>query len=171
MEHTPDTEVNGESSTEFAPLHNWPAILDEVEMMHPVLRILLRYRELIRIAIHGAGGYSLLTGLNTYIAGDLRFDGPSYATAVDLAQAVGLPPAALWGVSVFAFGVLTLVPVRKVSMCGLFAVAAWSSFMAGSHLISANYQPLAGISGIYAHAFIALVMTGLFIVRMIDRRI
>ena len=95
MQPGPRREVNDDSTAEPPPLPNWPAILDEVEMLHPVVRILLRYRELIRVAIYGAGIYSLLMGLNTWIAGDVRFSGPSYATAVDFAQVVGALMAAL----------------------------------------------------------------------------
>lgn len=149
----------------------WTDVLDNVELIHPIIRVLLRYRDMIRVAIRGVGLYGLILGAGTWIGGDIRMMGPSYRTTVDFAEAVGGAPAVVWGASAFVFGVLALAPFRKASMCGLFGIVVWSAFLAISHLVSANIEPLAGVSGIFGHGFISLVVLGLFVVRMVDRKI
>lgn len=165
----PDDVDKEQRGDDYLPL--WLDLVDGVELLHPVVRALLRYRQMIRVMTTGVGLYSIALGAGTYIGGDVRFGGPTYRTAIDLAVMVGQAPAALWGVSAFIFGCLALAPWRKVSMCGLFGIVVWSAFLAISHLVSANIEPLAGVSGIFGHGFIALAVLGLFVVRMIDRKI
>lgn len=163
--------VDEDSATGRQPITDWTAILDEIDLLHPIIRVLLRYRQMIRMAVQGAGVYSIGVGMGTYFSGELRLENPSWTVAVDFADIFAVDPNVFWGASAIAFGLTVLVPVRKVSMCGLFAVIVWSTFLALSHLVSINLEPLAAVSGIYAHSFIALVVTGLFTVRLVDRRI
>ena len=140
-------------------------------LLHPAAVLLVRYRQLVRGAFSGAALYGLIVGLATLLGGDDRFWGPSYKSAMDMAESIGASPSVLWGVSVMVFGALGLIPIRKVALCGLYGVAAWSAVFAISFLVSINQHPLAGMSGVAAHGFIAIIMTGLIVVRIVDPKI
>ncbi len=140
-------------------------------LLHPATVMLVRYRALVRGAFRGVAIYGIAVGLATWLGGDRRMWGPSYKGAVDIAETVGASPSVLWGVSVAIFGLLALTPNRKVALWGLYGVAAWSGIFAIGFLVAVHEQPLAGMSGIFAHLLIALVVTGLIVVRLVDRRI
>lgn len=137
-------------------------------LLHPVAVLLVRYRALVRTAFRAAGLYALLLGVATVFGGDERMMGPSYKSAWDIAESVGASPSVLWGVSVALAGLVALVPTRRVALWGMYAVAAWSALFAISFGLSVNTQPLAGVTGIFGHGFIAVVMTGLIVVRKVD---
>lgn len=139
--------------------------------LSPAAILLVRYRRLVKKAYLGIGVYALMVGMATLLSGDMRMQGPSYGAARTIAESVGSSPSVLWGVTVALAGVTTLVPHRKVSLCGLYGVAAWSTLFALSFLLSVNEYPLAGVSGIFAHSFIAVVVMGIGVVRMVDRAV
>lgn len=137
--------------------------------VHPLAVVLIRYRQLIRMAVRGVGFYALGVGLATFWGGDIRMEGPSYSTAKDVAVALGASPAAFWGIAAMIAGGMALARPRKVSLWGLYGIVAWSLLFAGSFLVSVNTHPLAGVSGPWAHGFIAVMATGLIVMRMVDR--
>jgi hypothetical protein len=139
--------------------------------VHPAAILVIRYRSLIRQASHGAGLYALLVGVATFWGGDQRMMGPSYITSSDVAESMGASPSVLWGVSAMLVGALALLPHRKVSLCGLYGVVAWSVVFGLSFLVSVNTEPLAGVSGVFGHGFIAVMVTGLIVVRIVDPRV
>lgn len=133
-----------------------------------VASLVVKYRQLIRGGIVAAGIYAIALGLGTLIGGDVRLAGPSYTSASQLAAAFGVSPSLFWGASSILVGALTLAPRRKVSQCGLFALVILSTFLAVSFLASANVAPLAGVSGIFAHWYIAVVALALWMARVVD---
>lgn len=144
---------------------------DPLEPVHPAAVILVRYRNLIRMAWRGACLYAILLGVATFWGGDERFQGHSYEHAERLADYAGSSPSVLWGLTVLLAGLLALAPHRKAALCGMYGVTAWSVLFAASFLLSVNTHPLAGVSGVFAHGFIAVVMTGLVVVRRVDPRV
>jgi hypothetical protein len=135
----------------------------------PATLLLIRYRRLMRGACKFLALYAILCGAATWLGGDDRLEGPSYRNVMESAAAFDLGPAKLWGATLLVTGLLTLIPHRKAKVLGLFGIAAWSLLFAQGFLLSVGVEPYAGVSGIFAHTFIALTAMALIIVRWVDR--
>lgn len=130
---------------------------------------LVRYRQWLLWLRQAVGVYALCTGLGMVWGGDVRLMGPSYTQARLFAEQIGARPSLLWGITMAFFGVLVLIPRKPVCFVGLWGVAGWSVLFALSWVWSVNTVPLAGVTGIFTHAFMACLTTGLILVRVIDR--
>ena len=138
---------------------------------HPLAVLVVRYRRIVRWACVAAGIYAVLTGVATMLGGDMRFEGVSYSAHRMVSQSLGWSPAVLWGGTVLLVGLLALAPHRKATLCGLYGIAAWSLLLSLGFLRSLNIEPLAGVSGVFAHAFIATMLMALIVTRMVDRQV
>lgn len=142
-----------------------------MEPIHPAAVLLVRYRNIVRMAWNGAALYAIMLGIATFWGGDQRFMGNSYRHAASVAEHVELAPSVLWGTTVLVAGLIALAPHRKVALCGLLGVTSWSVLFSLSFLTSVNIHPLAGVSGVFAHGFIAVVLTGLIVLRLVDPKV
>lgn len=133
--------------------------------------LLIRYRLLVRSGVRAFALYAVALGIGTFVGGDDRFRGPSYRSAWDLAATLGTSPSILWGIFPLICGLLVLWPRRRVSQVGLFLLMVHCSFLAIGFAISVNTEPLAGVSGIFAHALIALSACAFYVIRMVDRAV
>ena len=140
-------------------------------MCQPIAVLIVRYRHLVHSAFLGAALYAMVLGVGMLLGGDDRLTGNSFRIAYQLALSVDLSPSVVWGSTLLVAGAVALVPIRKVALCGLFAASVWSTLFALSAMLSVSTHPRAAVSVIFTHTFIAVVMLGLIVVRLVDPKI
>lgn len=134
-------------------------------------RLLICYRTTVRLVHRSYAIYAVALGFAVLWGGDERMQGPSQRSAVMIAESVGSPPSVLWGTTVLLVGLIALASRRKVALCGLYGITAWSMLFAASATASLTIEPHAAVFAGFGHGFIALMTAGLIAIRVRDPRV
>lgn len=106
------------------------------------------------VRTYGAG--ALLYGLTIILQGPERWTGPQFAIATALA------PSWAWGAIVACFGALILLGSWSAAFglrnVGLYGVAVWLLFLAGTIVVAGAEQPRVSVSGAVLYAAVAFAL-------------
>lgn len=121
--------------------------------------ILSQWITSVMIAVYWALGVAILVG------GQVRFSLPTYEPLVDLSGG----HTWIWGVVVIVAAILTMIPVKGLSVSGLWLGTTWMITWAVMFAVSIVQDPLSAATPAVAYAGFAMINAALLTARVIEK--